>query len=56
MIGDDYNKSNSEAVIVERDTEGGDDFLRGYGENDTIQGGFGNDTIHGDDGNDDLYG
>ena len=56
MIGDNYNKPNNEADIVAADIVGGDDVLRGYGENDTIQGGFGNDTIHGDDGNDDLYG
>ena len=56
MIGDDYNKPSTEAVIVAADTVGGDDFMRGYGENDTIKGGFGNDIIHGDDGDDRLYG
>ena len=38
------------------DTEGGDDWLQGFGGNDLLYGQYGNDKIEGGDGNDSLIG
>ena len=56
IVGDDYNKPDTEGIIVADDTMGGDDVLKGYGGDDLILGNFGDDLIDGGAGIDLLYG
>ena len=43
-------------ALDKHDTEGGDDWLQGFGGNDLLYGQYGNDKIEGGDGNDSLIG
>ena len=60
LWGDDRDPNSSNGTgpgnLDVEDTVGGNDFLRGYGQDDKIHGGYGNDILYGDEGKDLLYG
>ena len=51
-----YGVTETPSLLEVHETEGGDDWIAGYGGNDIIQAGYGNDQVDGGDGNDTIYG
>ena len=60
LWGDDKDlvgaSSGPPGMLGPEDTIGGDDLLKGYGDDDDVWGGYGDDILYGGDGKDWLYG